>query len=530
MRGQFLADDSSLELNTQFADPMKRKDVNLSKTSNGLRRMLHSWAWLFFLIASLFPANGQDFFSVGQIRRHSKPSKNQTGVWVVEKDAKNRPFISGFVECMEVVCLTKENIPAAALFAKAYYFDDANKLIFTQEKPSKSGKKATPASQHEMPVIFKAGVQNSIFFEVPPSLRGIRWRMLVVFGDKHEASVATYPAKIGYMVLDFPEKSLVDRNPAKGAKRKIVQDSVVEYVATTRNPKHPKITLFLRPPKGIRDWSEVKGVYALVVLANGVEEIRRRMDAVELDGDESGAFAFANKHKLAILVWGSRRIWNPRMNHDDYRRQEARELDRDFDLVANAWERAVQHFHQEYDIPTKNFILRGSCGAAQWAKRLCLRKPDYFLAAHIHLAGSYDRPTPEASRVLWCVTTSEVDGGYGRSLRFLTACRDAAYPIIYKATLPKAGLKGMGNEFFEYAMTLKERRAEYDRKMADSFRNLQIKEREETQAPWVEEFANPPFYGDVVNQELSSAKDVEMIPAVFRTSLPTKRIADTWKD
>ena len=50
------------------------------------------------------------------------------------------------------------------------------------------------------------------------------------------------------------------------------------------------------------------------------------------------------------LIWASRSIWNPRLNFDDYKRQEAHELDHNFDLVANAWERAIQHFHKEYSI------------------------------------------------------------------------------------------------------------------------------------------------------------------------------------
>lgn len=491
--------------------------------------------WLCLCIIILFSqslsAHAQNFFTVERIKRHTKPPKDNVGVWRVEKGPNGRLIASDFIECIEVSCIAKENIASKDVYVRAYYYDENNKLLFKQNQPSKSGTKQIPRSQHATPVIFKAGVTNRIFFEVPEQLSSQKWKMLIVFGDKHEVGTATFPQHLNLLSLEFPEKNLTQHKGDRSVKRNLIKESVIEHVVRTQNPKHPQITLFLRPPKGVKDWSEVKGVYALVVLANSVEDIRRRMEAVELDGDEAGTFAFANKHKLAILVWGSRSIWNARMNFDDYQRAEARELDRNFDLVANAWERAVQYFHRQYGLPTENFILRGNCGAAQWAKRLCLRKPQYFLAAHIHLAGSYDRPTPEASKVLWCVTTTEIDGGYERSLRFLTACREAGYPIVYKAYSPQSRTKDLGGQFFEYAMTFKEQRKQHDQQTSDPLKQLRgsINDERVTQ-PWPESFRNPPFYGDVVNQELFPAKELEMIPEGFRTGIPTARLADFWKD
>jgi len=468
------------------------------------------------------------FFETHLIKLLNQPPRDGIGVWKLVKKAGGRPVVSGFTPCLEVQVSANDDIAAKDVFAKAYFFDNSGKRLANIEKPAPSGPKNNPLAQHSMPVIFRAKNKERLFFEIPPELKGQQWQAVVVFGDQQEAKAITYPPGTRHAMLDFPEKKLVDDLSIRSARRKKIADRVIEYVVKTKNPAHPQITLFLRPPKGIADWSDVKGVYALVVLANSVESIRRRMQAVELDGDEAGTFAFANKHKLAILMWGSRSIWNPRMNYDDYERREGRDRDRNFDMVADAWEEAIQHFHKEYGIPANNFILRGNCGAAQWAKRLCLRKPNYFLAAHIHMAGSYDKPTPEAAKVLWCVTTAESDGGYERSLRFLAAAQKMGYPIIYKASTPQSGIGNLGDQFFEYAMLLKDQRAAYERELARPFRSASQR-KEEPPRPWVDAFANPPFYADVVNQEVMPAAQQEMIPEPFRAVLPTKRLAEEWQ-
>lgn len=468
-----------------------------------------------------------NFFQLYSIKLLRRPPRDTIGVWKIEKNERGKVALTDFLDCLEIQVSTKQNVAPEDVFAKAYFFDSSGKLLAQSSQPSKSGPKANPRALNSMPAIFRADRRELLFFEIPPTLLGQQWKVVVVFGDKEEAKAIAYPSGTLYAMLDFPEKQLVSDRTIRSVRRKRVEDRLVEYVVKTRNPNHPQITLFLRPPKGIADWSEVQGVYALVVLANNVEEVRRRMQALELDGDEAGTFAFANKHKLAILVWGSRSIWNARMNFDDYGRREAAALDRDFDLVANAWEAGIQHFHKEYGLPTSNFILRGNCGAAQWAKRLCLRKPGYFLAAHINMAGSYDKPTAEAARVLWCVTSSEADGGYERSLRFLEAAKQMGYPIVYKAATPKTGIGTLGDEFFEYAMTLKGERTLCEKK-GSVLAAQTVAKTGATLEPWPKDFAAPPFYADVVNQEVFPSDQVEMIPSTFRSAIPTKRMAEIW--
>lgn len=130
--------------------------------------------------------------------------------------------------------------------------------------------------------------------------------------------------------------------------------------------------------------------------------------------------------------------------------------------------------------------------------------------------------------MLWCVTTTERDGGYERSKRFLAACRELGYPIIYKAATPQSGIGSLGDQFFEYAMTFKDQREEYEKQLADPFRRSEASKAGPPK-PWPETFADPPFYADVVNQELFPAQEKDMIPEPFRSVIPTRRLAETWK-
>jgi hypothetical protein len=199
--------------------------------------------------------------------------------------------------------------------------------------------------------------------------------------------------------------------------------------------------------------------------------------------------------------------------------------------VAGAWERGVRELSDKYGIPSKNFLLWGNCGSAQWAARLCLRKPDYFLAVHVHIASSYDKPTPEAAKVLWCLTIGELEGGYERSKRFVAACRELGYPMVYKAIvgLGHAGhpvATDLGFEFFKFALQQKDKRDALD---AANSSNLVIQTADSGPAqPWLEAFKRPPYYGDIVNQELFPSAQVDMIPTGFRIPLPTQELADIW--
>lgn len=238
---------------------------------------------------------------------------------------------------------------------------------------------------------------------------------------------------------------------------------------------------------------------------------------------------FANTHDLAILVWGSRRLWNPKLSFDEQTRSVNQEMDDTFEDVAKAWERGLDQFSKKYGFPNRNILLTGFSGAAQYACRLALRKPERFLAAHVHIPSSFDRPTMGANQLLWLLTTGENEGGYPAAKRFFIECKKLGYPIIFKA-IPGLGHAGsratddLGLAFFEYALTLQGERDNLSQsvqpqKGLQGIRLLQ---------PWPQSFKTPESIGDILNQEIFSSEDASYISIDLRVALPTTSIAQAW--
>ena len=468
-----------------------------------------------------------DFFKIESVNFVRKPPKDKFAVW-------KTPVIEGkqetpiFRPCLEVKVSVNADIRSDKTFAKAYFYGENDELLVSRDKPSESGVIGTP--MYSVPVLFYKDKPNRFFFEIPEKIEKTNWKALVVFGDQNEAKVIAYPPTASAFFLEYPEKKLVSDQSKRRVARKPDMDPLIEHVVRTKNPRMPQMTLFLRPPKGISNASEVEGVMAICFLANGLEDMKRELQKEEMPGDYAGLFSFANKHKLAILAWGSRRLWDPGRNYDEFSKEKAKEIDESFDMVANAWARGVRELGDKYGIPEKNFLLWGNCGSAQFAARLCLRKPEYFLAIHVHMPGSYDKPTPEAAKVLWCLTIGELEGGYERSKRWVKAAREAGYPILYKA-IPGLGHSGhpdaaaLGFEFFEFAMLQKTKREQFEAELA---KKVILPSKNAAVEPWIEEFRNPAFYGDFVNQEIFPPGEIDMIPAGFRTPIPTKAMATIW--
>lgn len=475
-------------------------------------------------------ALGDSFFAIDRVQMHEKPPRDKTGLYGKSISAAgwNEGGIEErFVPNLEVTVKTKARTRAGETFARAYFFDGGKRLTATVKTPS-SAQRSTK-DYFAMPVFFEKGVRESLFFPIPTKvLADGKWSAVIVFGDEQEATARVYPAG-SLAAYDFPDRELVQRKGMGLVERKAAMDPVIEHVVKTGNPKQPQITLFLRPPVGTTEGGEVKGVLAMCLLANNVDEIRRKLQGLGEGQEMKGLIGFAEKHKLAILCWGSTQLWDPRKNTDEQTRAVNREMDNSFDDVARAWERGVLELASKYGIPERNFMLSGTSGAAQWAHRLALRKPAYFLAVHVHIPSSFDEPTPEANKVLWLLTTGELEGGYERAKRFYAHCRELGYPIVFKAIMG-IGHSGspiadkLGLEFFEYALSIREQRAEFDKQQNDAFALFE----KSADGPWPEGFRNPPFYGDMVNQECFPADKVDMIPVPFRVPLPTKAVAGAW--
>ncbi|PTX98234.1 hypothetical protein DB345_05205 [Spartobacteria bacterium LR76] len=494
--------------------------------------MKHSLGLVFTIAAILLfvspESQADDFFGVRNIKPLLSPPKNRYGVWSDAKQADKKVF----TPCVEVEVCTGEKTRSASTSLKIYFFDESGGIVGGPVSPSAADRTDTKTGKKQryvVPVFYEKGIWETVYFSIPSELQGKKWKAVAVFGDQKGASAAAYPSDALFS-LNYPEKELVQSQVGSKIARKPAMDPVIERVFPTGNPDQPKITLFLRPPDGITDASEIKGVLAACVLARNPDDIKRRLQALEPSQEVGGLMRFADQHKLAILCWGAQVLWNPAKNYDEIELRKAFKLDRAFDQVARAWERGVQQFHEEYGIPDRNFFLWGFCAAGQWAHRLAMRKPDYFLAVYIHIPSSFDKPTPEAAKILWLLTAGELDGGYKNSISFYQECRAAGYSIIFK---PIVGLghagspisNDLGLKFFEYAMSVKGERQKLDEKIAKAqseSSKLTVTE------PWLAQFKEPPFYGDYLNQQAFESKDVDLIPATFRVPLPSKEIMEAW--
>lgn len=272
----------------------------------------------------------------------------------------------------------------------------------------------------------------------------------------------------------------------------------------------PVLTVFLRTRR-----NEVpRGVLSLSLLANSPDEIPAKIVTGNVASEVGRMVAFAESNKLAVVAWGAaRHLWDPRKNWTDLTRQEARTADRAFDQVSEAWSKCVDGFIREQRIPDVRFLLWGYSGAAQYAQRLALRKPERFLAVHIHIPSSFDEPTSRGASILWCLTTGENEGGYERSLAFFKAAKDKGYPILYRA-YPGLGHSGCGAA---------ERlgRAVLQLAIDRTWRSTVVN--------WRTLFDSAPLVGDVVNLRCVARTQGDEIPDAYRVMLPSRPIAELWK-
>lgn len=459
---------------------------------------------LLFLICAGHSFARSDFFSINQIRVLDEPGPQGQGVYVEKK----------FVPCVQVEISTPQPIYTSKLLIKAYFFDADGKILSALAEPSDARRDGNSRDEYGASVILPG--KDYVFFKVPTAFDKRKGTIVIVFGDSMEVAVKSLPAE-GWEALPFTEKKMALAPPPK-IERIPAVDPVIEHVVRTNNPTQPKITLFLRMPEN----GPPKGVLALSMLANSTETIHRALQK-PLSQSNSTMLRYAGQNQLAVVCWGARRLWRADASYDELDRETNRELDRAFDDVANAWERGVNDLGRLYGIPTSNFLLAGTCASAQWAHRLALRKPQYFLAIYIHIPSSFDQPTPEGAKPLWLLTTGELDGGYSRSIRWYGDCVKAGYPMVYKAVkdLGHAGspiADSLAIEFFNYAMGL---RAEREKTAGADLRDG-------VRIPWPEGFRNPSSFGDLLNQEMMPSKDVGLIPTALRVALPNQAIANAW--
>ena len=290
---------------------------------------------------------------------------------------------------------------------------------------------------------------------------------------------------------------------------------VIEHVVKTKLKNYEQLTLFLMMPQGGR----ADGVLCLSLLAHSPEEVREQLLGKSDRRSPDRALEFARKRNLAVVAWGAHRLWDPSRNWDELSRAEAKKIDADFDLVANAWDAGINFFVKKYGLPASGYLMKGSSGAAQYAQRLALRRPERFLAVHVHIASSFDVPVKGGSSLLWCVTTGENELGYARSRRFFKAARDLFYPIVYKA-YPGLGHEGnakvtaLGFACFEYAL-------------AEQARATRLNGGKPAKPDWADIFSSAPSVADIFNQAVYSKFDYLCVPLEFRMLLPAA-LSEAW--
>ena len=324
-----------------------------------------------------------------------------------------------------------------------------------------------------------------------------------VTGNRRERTSKTVDVNLSWL----PSKALLPRWRGLTGRGEV---NILRRSIKAQPTAQPVLTVFLRTRKNVTP----RGVLCLSLLANHPDDIPAKIVSGNVASDVGRMVAFAESNKLAVVAWGAaRHLWNPRKNWTELTRQEARAADHVFDQVSEAWAKCVGGFIRERQIPDARFLLWGCSGAAQYAQRLALRKPERFLAVHVHIPSSFDEPTDDGASVLWCLTTGENESGYERSLAFFRAAKEKGYPILYRA-YPGLGHAGcgtaerLGRAILQMALDRARRSAEVE---------------------WSKVFEASPRVGDVVNLRGVARAQGDEIPDAYRVMLPSHPIAELWK-
>jgi hypothetical protein len=289
---------------------------------------------------------------------------------------------------------------------------------------------------------------------------------------------------------------------------------LLERTVETGVPDQPELQLFLRLPEGHSPESpKAKGVLAFCTWQGEADSLRRK-----LSDDADDLVRYAKKNDLALLTWNTATLWKSRKSYNQIDRSERQALRDEFDKVARAWESGVGKLCREQGLPQSGFLLYGISRGAHWSGRLALRIPEMFLAVHIHVANSYDKPARSAAQPLWLVTSGDLDVGRDNALAFYRECRSKGYPMVLKV------INGLGHAdhpdsvklrtaFFDYALRLKE----------DS-----ISKGKPPAALMSAGLDSGSFTGDVLSQEVYRGADGQKVPLSQRIALPDEGFAKAW--
>jgi predicted esterase len=296
-----------------------------------------------------------------------------------------------------------------------------------------------------------------------------------------------------------------------GAADTVTADGIYERKVLVPGSDAKEITFFVKLPSGVRSGADIKGVFSFCTWESDSKTIRDKM-ADKLTDDVTarvGNFpALANG--MAVVSWTtftSSKSFDKTRNFDEMTRREAAQMDREFDKIARTWRKGIESLIKDYQLPANGWFLHGISRGGQWAHRLALREADLFGAVHIHINSSYDQPTPEGAKILWLVSTGELEAGYPAAKRFYAAARKLNYPMIFYAE-PKLGhddstkTRSLGNAFFSYALARRQGKPEAGNA-----------ER---------------FVGDYLSHEFVPVARAAQIPSATQVFLPSQKLAEIW--
>ncbi len=288
---------------------------------------------------------------------------------------------------------------------------------------------------------------------------------------------------------------------------------LVEHGVKTGITGYEKMTFFMKLPENVRP----AGVLCISASAEKPADVRKYLAS---PASEDKLLDFAAKRNFAVVAWSAKRLWSPSKNVDELPEGEANRAAAEADLMARAWDTAMERFVKRYGIPESGYLMSGMSGAAQFAQRLAQLRPERFLAVHLHMAGSYDVPSDKCSSILWCVTTGENEKGCARSREFFQSARNLRYPIIYKA------YQGLGNE--ARAQTPYLCIESFDFACTERARAMRINEGKDASPDWADIFSSSAYIADIFNQAVYSKFDYACVPLEFRMLIPTLPLCKAW--
>jgi len=253
---------------------------------------------------------------------------------------------------------------------------------------------------------------------------------------------------------------------------KLAEEAALDFVEVpTGVEAQPTLKMFLRLPDGLPPDREALDLRARIETSEDDREppagvlvyLTWKTEPASLvqiaTSERSDLVAWAREHRLAIVVFDVHKHWRTHWSYDRLDRSELRKQDNDFDLLTKAFRRGMDEFTRRHQLPEDGYLLYGISGGAHWGHRLAMRLPERFLAAHVHVANSYDKPERRANEVIWLVTTGDMDSGAAAARRFYDDAYALGYPIVFKmgralGHSDRSDIRELGLRFFDHVLAL----------------------------------------------------------------------------